>query len=498
MRLVEEGLVDLDAPISTYIPDFTIQSRFPTNEVITIRHILAHRSGLPRNGCVRPDWHFGADALGLAVASVKNCTLAYPTGARYKYSNLGYGLLGYIIQDQRGQPFPVVMDSEILAPLGMVDSSFWSSNLFGVGQLDRARIATGYEYYEREQYAYEQADDAKIPSSNLYATIGDLANFVRFFFRGWEVAGEQLIAEGTLKAMAVDQFSRNADPQPMGLGWKIGPQIGAERVVWHDGGASEGTGSLVAMLPNRKLGVILLANSTAFEGSMSLPIALELLQAMVETTGVPAAVEEAAPEPVSVEPAVLQAYEGDYAIMGQIMKVDLAGDHLKGNLGGFTVDLIPIAENRFKIDHLLLRLGLGRFLQLPAVLDKTEVVFEPASELGDDVAIFDFGGMAYEIGVRYPDLAVLPWAWQDVVGEYDRFERLVNGQVGTERLGGAELALIDGRLVMSDPIGPILPLDEHALIILSGPFAGETIDRDPQSRSLAHQGFVYRPAGDRQ
>ena len=176
MRLAEEGLVDLDAPISTYIPEFTIQSRFPTNEAITIRHILAHRSGLPRNGCVRPDWHFGADALEQAAASVKDCTLAYPTGARYKYSNVGYGLLGYIIQDQRGQPFPVAMASRLLAPLGMADSSFWSSDLFGVGQLDRARIATGYEYYEGEHYSYEQVDDAKIPSSNLYATIGDLAN----------------------------------------------------------------------------------------------------------------------------------------------------------------------------------------------------------------------------------------------------------------------------------------------------------------------------------
>jgi CubicO group peptidase (beta-lactamase class C family) len=63
MRLVEEGLIDLDAPLTTYVPDFTIQSRFPEGETITIRHILAHHSGLPRNACTRPDWYFGADAL---------------------------------------------------------------------------------------------------------------------------------------------------------------------------------------------------------------------------------------------------------------------------------------------------------------------------------------------------------------------------------------------------------------------------------------------------
>ena len=319
---------------------------------------------------------------------------------------------------------------------------------------------------------------------------------MRFFFRGGEAAGEQLIAEDTLRAMAVDQYSRPADPQPMGLGWKIGPRIGSERIVWHDGGPDDGTGSLVAMLPNQKLGVILLANSTAFEGSVSLPIALELLQTMAETAGGTPAVEEAAPEIVPVEPAVLQAYDGDYAIMGQIMEVDLAGDHLKANQAGFTFDLLPIAENRFKIDHWLLRLGLARFLQLPAGLDKTEVAFQPASDLGDDVAIFDFGGMAYEIGVRYPDLAGIKPAWEGMVGMYDRFERLASGETGTQQLGGAEIALVDGRLTMAGPIGPILPLDERTLIILSGPFAGETIGRDPQSGTLAHQGFIYRPAGD--
>jgi CubicO group peptidase (beta-lactamase class C family) len=496
MRLVEEGRVDLDAPINTYIPDFSIQSRFPSNEAITIRHILAHRSGISRNGCARPDWYFGPDALEWAASSLKDCTLAYPTGTRYKYSNVSYGLLGYIIQDQRGQPFPVAMFERLLAPLEMTDSSFWTSDLFDVGQLDKTRIATGYAYNEGEQYPYEQVDFAMVPSSNLYATIGDLANFVRFFLRGGEAGGEQLIAKETLRAMAVDQYSRPGDPQPMGLGWKIGPQIGPERVVWHDGGPSEGIGSLIAMLPEQKLGVILLANSTAFAGSVALPLALELLQTMAETAGGAPAVEAAAPEVVTVEPAVLQSYAGDYAIMGQMMAVDGAGDHLKANLGGFTFDLLPIAENRFKIDHWLLRLGAARFLPLPAGFEQTEIMFQPASDVGDDVAIFDFGGMAYEIGVRYPDLAEIPPAWEAMAGLYDRYEQLESGEAGAERLGGAEITVADGRLHMSDPMGPILPLDERTLIILSGPFAGETIGRDPQSGVLTHQYFVYQPAGD--
>ena len=72
MRLVEEGLVDLDAPITEVLPDFSIQSRFPDSEPITIRSILAHRSGLPRNEC-HSDKHLGEgdDALGGLVASLQ-------------------------------------------------------------------------------------------------------------------------------------------------------------------------------------------------------------------------------------------------------------------------------------------------------------------------------------------------------------------------------------------------------------------------------------------
>ena len=64
MRLVEEGLIDLDAPITDYLPDFSIQSRFPNSDPITVRAVLAHHAGLPRNGCYNVDWYGGARYYG--------------------------------------------------------------------------------------------------------------------------------------------------------------------------------------------------------------------------------------------------------------------------------------------------------------------------------------------------------------------------------------------------------------------------------------------------
>lgn len=488
MRLVEEGQIDLDVPITEYVPEFTIHSRFSESEPITIRHLLAHRSGLPRNACARPDWHYGADALSRLAASLKECYLAYRTGERYKYSNIGYETLGYIIQEIRGQPFPVYMHDHLLDPLGMENSSFWSGEVFGVGELDSAQIATGYEFYEGQHFAYDQLDVARVPSSNLYATIADLTEFVRFIFRKGEVNGEQLVKPETLSAMFENQFDDTADPRQMGLGWKIGPVVGGEMIIWHDGGPTEGTGSLAAVLPESKLGVILLANSTAFESAISVPLAMELLEVMSEAANGPSKIGEEPPVEHELGTADLAAFEGNYAIMGQIMTVSMGGDQLKGSISGLTFDLVPVGRNHFRVSHWLARLGLTDLLSLPMDLDALEIEFRP----DQNTLIVNFGGISSETGFRYPEFSEIPGMWDLLAGTYERYERMPDGAAGEEKLGEDEITIVDGRLHMSGAIGPILPINNDSIIILSGPFAGETITRDAGTGDLRHQGFVFK------
>jgi CubicO group peptidase (beta-lactamase class C family) len=279
MRLVEEGLVDLDAPIQDYLPDFSIQSRFPEPEPITIRSILSHHSGLPRNECHSMRYiPEGRNVLGELVESMKDCQMAFPVGYRYKYTNIGPVILGYIIQDLRGESFPQYMKENLLTPVGMENSAFISTGI--PAQKD---VALGYEYYEGEYYPYEQGDITSLPSGNLYSTIEDMSDFTKFVFRGGEAAKEQIINPETLKLMFEVQFSSQRDPQPMGLGWKTARVLGSERMIWHDGGPGEGIGSLVALLPERNLGVVLFANEVSFEGSVSVSLAVEILELMLET-----------------------------------------------------------------------------------------------------------------------------------------------------------------------------------------------------------------------
>lgn len=488
MRLVEEERLDLDVPLNEYVPGFSIQSRFQDSDPITLRHILAHRSGLPRNACQYGfGWETGAEAIERLAAALKDCFLAYPTGGRYKYSNIGYDTLGYIIQAERGRAFPAYMRDKFLSPLGMLNSAFYSTELPAGSEL-----AMGYEYYQGKYYPYEQKDIGSIPSGNLYATSADLATFVKFLFRDGEAQDLQFISPETLHAMFEDQYSRPADPQPMGLGWKLGRVADAELLVWHDGGPIEGIGSLIAMLPERKLAVVLLGNGITFDGSVSLPIATEILEVMLETRDGLVMGEKELPEKVAIDGPVLEQYVGDYAAFGDIMEVSLDGDYLNGKIQGMSFELVPIAENRFRVSHWLLKLGLADLLQLPMDLSQLEIEFQAGQEpLGDNM-IIDFGGVNYEI---YPRYSILPEDidWEALIGKYEIFALLPSGLPGRDRLGESEIRLDGGHLYMSGAVGPIYPLDENTLVILSGSFNGETITRDPETGTLTHQGLLFKP-----
>ncbi len=489
MRLVEEGLVDLDAPITDYLPGFSIQSRFPDEEPITIRRILTHHSGLPRNECRQVEYTPGGrDALRRLVESLGDCRLAYPVGARYKYSNIGPVTLGRIIEQLRGESFASYMKANLLDPIGMESSAFESAGLPA-----QKRVAPGYEYWKGEYYPMDQGDTARLPSGNLYSTIEDMSDLARFVFRGGEAGGEQIIQPETLRRMFQDQTSSPRDPQPMGLGWKTARVLGSELLAWHDGGPSDGTGALVALLPERKLGVALIANEIGLESPISVSLALEILERMLETKYgiVPPAGES--PESVDVDPSVLGQYAGTYAAMGQVMEIFLRGDRLKGRIEGMTFDLVPVDQTTFRVSHWLLRLGLADLLPVPGDLQALKVEFLVGDETDADLMILNIGDVAYEICPRYPKVTVIPALWQELVGEYELLYRLYSGSVGSQVVGRTEIQIEDGVLRMAGWVGPLLPINETEIVILSGSFAGETMVNEPDTGTISHQSIVFRP-----
>jgi len=485
MRLVEEGLVHLDSPITDYLPEFKIQSPFVNDNPITIRSILAHRSGLPRNGNL-PDSHLETAVLDMLrdqVMSLADSDVAFPVGQRFKYSNVGYDLLGHIIEEIRGQRFPLYMREHLLGPIGMQRSAFLSTQL-----PDGSEVAMGYEFFDGKHYPIHRGECTGFPSGNLYASLMDMAEFVKFIFRGGQSGSAQVINGATLGAMFENQFASLTEPQTNGLGWFTNQERFDEQLVWHHGGDS-GTNALIAMLPQRKLGVVLFANELSFSAAYQLPIAADALELMLETKHGIVPESKTRHKPIKLDRSALRKYEGKYIMFGEVLEVYRRGKKLKGSIQGIQVDLVPIGEDRFRLTHWLMKIGLARFFPVDLREFELEFLNDVANE---NVNLVVHSGRVHsEFCPRCPVESDAPGPWEALHGQYEIVHRSLSPDANEEGLGHAEITVEDS--LLRSPMGVLHPISPTRLVIVGGPFAGETVTYDPETHYLHHQGRTFKP-----
>jgi CubicO group peptidase (beta-lactamase class C family) len=172
MILVDRGLVDLDAPVVRYLPDLAIRTDGWPIETITVRSLLTHHSGLPSDrfrGMVT-DTPPGKDAETASAlpALLRDDFAPRPPNAAFAYSNLGFSLLGDIVERVGERPFAQFVRQEIFEPLGMADSSF----VFG--EPERQRAARGYRE-GREQLVPYLRD---VAAGGMLTTARDMGRFL--------------------------------------------------------------------------------------------------------------------------------------------------------------------------------------------------------------------------------------------------------------------------------------------------------------------------------
>src|SRR5262249_37509703 len=122
MLLVQMGLIDLDEPLTRYLPDFKPGN--PFGKQITLRQILAHRSGLVREPPVGNYFDASGPSLARMVESLNQTELVYAPEARTSYSNAAVSLAGYVLERTQKEPFAQYVQRVLLDPLGMKDSGF--------------------------------------------------------------------------------------------------------------------------------------------------------------------------------------------------------------------------------------------------------------------------------------------------------------------------------------------------------------------------------------
>lgn len=251
MRLVEQGMVDLDKPVSTYLNGWELPASDYTEEAVTIRRLLSHSAGMPL-GDISAQYSPRDDVPALHDTVLAEAHLIYEPGTRFEYSNTGFNLLELVIEEVTGRDFAEYMASEVLLPLGMSDASFnWTEAL-------DARMATGYDLNGEPVDRYVYPEKA---SGGLLASVEAVAQFVR---AGINNADQAILEPPQVQRLykpvinVTGIFGMVSDSY--GFGHFLETLPNGQQAAWH-GGQGNGWMSHFHSVPELGVGIVILTNS---------------------------------------------------------------------------------------------------------------------------------------------------------------------------------------------------------------------------------------------
>ena len=297
MQLRDAGKLQLDDPVAKHLPWFKIQTPTP-GPVITIRHLLTHTSGLPREA-VGVNWSdLTFPKREEMMRRLVEQETVWPAETKWKYSNLALSLAGEVVASVSGEPWAQYVEKHILMPLGMTSTR-------ALPEPDLAGLATGYGRRVPDQRDVEPFVDieAERPAGNLASNVEDLAKFVSLQLRDGEPGGAQILKGSTLREMHRVHWLRPDWKSGWGLGFSV-RRVDKQTRVGH-GGSLPGHRTQVEIAPKLKLGVIVLTNANDGEPQRYVDQAFTLLTPVVTH-----ATEETKPDPTP-DPA-WKKYEGVY------------------------------------------------------------------------------------------------------------------------------------------------------------------------------------------
>jgi CubicO group peptidase (beta-lactamase class C family) len=253
MVLQEQRRLDISAPVGRYVPALQFRDVAGQEQSVTLLQLLSHTSGLGTYARI----HYGDAIPGppLDAEFQRYGTLFHPPGRVAEYSNLGYGVIGRVIERQSKQSLSAFVDRAVFRPLGMRDS------FIDTPEGRQVSMAAAYD-----------AASARLPAlynntpgaGNAYASVHDLMRFGMF-----HVAPDQA-AHRVLSQASVERMQINADPAAFhhyygaayyGLGWYVRPNDGGHRVVWHEGGMP-GASTIIKLIPEQGIVAVVLTNRT--------------------------------------------------------------------------------------------------------------------------------------------------------------------------------------------------------------------------------------------
>jgi CubicO group peptidase (beta-lactamase class C family) len=294
MQLVDLGLIDLDAPITDYLPYFKLADERYVD--MTVRHILQHRSGLPESGDYMADWtgfqpESDDGALERYVRAMADKTLLFAPGQRQEWSDISFAVLGDVIAKVSGQSFEAYMQEHVLAPLGMDHSSFLPDDL-DAKLVAQPHVMQAGEMVAAPNFPYHRPFGA---ANNLMASAADMARFAQAMVQRGDTSGSSIVSanafdemwnESERTAFSSFAFGTTHPTRVMakwGAGWFVSEDAGTP--TYASFGQEYGFQGQMVVAPEAGLAVVAVGNKAVGPAFYASNVAVDVLGMLLEAQG---------------------------------------------------------------------------------------------------------------------------------------------------------------------------------------------------------------------
>lgn len=387
MQLVEQGKLNLDSPVQTYLPAFKPNN--PYEIQISLRQLMTHRSGLVRESPVGNYFDPTEPSLPDTVASLNDTSLIYKPESKTKYSNAAIAVVGAVLEKQLDISHAEHVQASILTPLKMANSSF------AITAPVEKQLAAGWmRTYDGRRFEAPKFLLGTGPAGNMYSSVIDLSKFLTCMFNEGQFNGGQILEPETYRSMLHPINDVDGQPQKFGIGFHV-QEFDGHIKIGH-GGAVYGFSTQLEALPKRRLGVAAVSSLDGSNGVVRrlADYALRLMLATQDDKPLP-----------------------DYRTTGPVPPArarDLAGAYRNEKKNTFA----RVTELNGDV---FLHRGSYRY-ELRSAADNGDIITDDAVGFGTQVKLEDgdainVGGTSYTRLPSAPPTAV-PDRWKGLIGEY--------------------------------------------------------------------------------
>jgi len=295
MQQVELGRVDLDAPVTDYIPELEVSGRWPADR-ITVWHTLTHTTGFPDR--ITDYSTEGDQALSIWAQGQGEIELHGPPGSFWNYSNPNFMIAGLVAERASGTPYRDLFKDTLWEPAGMHSTTFNPTEVVQSANFSRGHY---YDSGAGREYVLGPHDNdlwTVGPAGIAFSTVGDLVHWALLLMDG----GGSVLSPTSAETMQIPhQWTHYSPDRFYGFGIMIEEYQGLD--VRQHGGNIAGFGTYLLWVPDRRFAVALLTNVTSSLNTAAYCIVDEVLE--------PTPVD---PPDLSTDPSTWKRYVGDYVI----------------------------------------------------------------------------------------------------------------------------------------------------------------------------------------